>query len=77
MIRHLGVLLAVALADAVWALYIRSVSGRRPLLAGAASVVILLCGAAVTIAYVHDPRYMASAALGAFLGTWLTVRHSA
>lgn len=77
MIRHLGVALAVALADSLWAFYIQAVGAGRPALSGAYSAAIVLCGAFVTLALVRDRRYLVSAVLGAFGGTYLSVRYGA
>lgn len=77
MIRHLGVLLAVALADSLWTAYITAVSDRLAMVAGWYSAGIILCGAFVTLSYLKDRRFLVSAALGGFLGTYLMVRFGA
>lgn len=71
--KWLGVFLAVALADALWTGWMRSVAAHAPLAAGAYSAAIILTGAYVTLAYVQDRRYLLPAALGAFAGTYLSV----
>jgi hypothetical protein len=72
--RHLLVFVAVALADALWTRYIVTASGHRPFAAANYSAGIILVGAFATLSYVDDPRYLVSACLGAWVGTWLTVR---
>ncbi len=72
--KWLAVFLAVTVADAAWSYYIRAAAERRPLAAGTSAVAILVIGGFTTLAYVHDPRYLLPAGLGAFVGTYLTVR---
>ena len=67
--------LAVALADGLWSAYIAAVAAHRPALAALLSVGIILCGAFVTVAYVRDRRQLLPAAVGGFVGTYLSVRY--
>ena len=69
------VFLAVALADVLWTRYILCASERRAVAAAVYSAGIVLVGGMTTLAYVDDPRYLVPAALGAIVGTWVTVRH--
>jgi len=71
--RWCAVFLAVALADALWSLYMLAVAAREPVVAGCYSAGIVLAGAFVTVQYVKDRRYLLPAVLGAFVGTYLSV----
>lgn len=73
--KALAVFLAVALADAAWSLYMLAVAAHRPFAAAGYSAGIVVMGAFVTVAYVKDRRYLLPAALGAFVGTYLSVLH--
>ena len=73
--KSLAVGLAVALADGLWALWIGAVAANRPILAGVYSVGLICCGAFVTVAYVQDRRQLLPASIGAFVGTYLSVRY--
>jgi membrane protease YdiL (CAAX protease family) len=71
--KWLGVFAAVALADGLWTLYVAAIAAQRPLAASLYSSGIILMGAFVTLAYVRDRRYLLPAAMGAFVGTYLSV----
>ena len=72
--RWLLVFAVVALADVLWTKYILAASERRAGAAALYSTGIVLAAAYTTLAYVDDPRYLVPAALGAFLGTYWTVK---
>jgi hypothetical protein len=65
---------AVALADGLWTRYIRAASDGRRWPAANYSAAIIAVGAFTTIAYIDDPRYLLPACLGAWAGTWFSVR---
>lgn len=71
--RHVAVFLAVAVADWFWTKYTLAVSAGLALEAGGYSAAIVVVGGFVTLSYVKDRRYLLPAALGAFLGTALSV----
>ena len=73
--KSVAVCLAVALADGLWALWIGAVAANPPVLAGLYSVGLICCGAYVTVAYVQDRRQLIPASVGAFVGTYLSVRY--
>ena len=72
--RHALVFGAVAIADAMWTRYTLAVSGHHAYEAAIYSALIVVVGGFVTLSYVKDRRYLLPAALGAFLGTYLSVR---
>ena len=72
--RGVAVFLAVALTDSLWTGWIRAASDGSALPAASYSALIVLVGAFVTCSYVKDRIYLIPAVLGAFVGTWLSVR---
>ena len=68
------VFLLMFTCDVVWALYFRFVNDKKALLAGVCGVLIYMFGSAVTIKWMEDSRYLIPAAIGAFLGTYTTVK---
>lgn len=63
-----------AVLDVVWAYYIQYVAAKQPVRAGIFGALTVGLGAFNLTAIVGDPRYVAPAMLGAFLGTYWTVR---
>lgn len=63
------------LADVTWTYYFIEVEARRPAQAGAWSALIILFGAFTAVNYMQDRRLIVAAMIGAFLGTYLTVRY--
>ncbi len=71
--KFVGVFLALAALDFVWAKYTFAMTARKSAAAGAyASGIILLSGAAA-IGYTSDPMLLLPAMAGAFVGTWVAV----
>jgi hypothetical protein len=73
-LQFLLVTCALFLVDVCWARYIAKVGEGKALPAATWSALIMLCGAFATISYLHDRRLLAAAILGAFLGTYTSVR---
>lgn len=69
------VMVLMMLVDACWAKYTLAMQKKHPLQSGLWSVGIMLCGALVTVNYVGDKSLIVAAAIGAFIGTFLTVKH--
>jgi hypothetical protein len=66
---------AIALvSDYVWTACIHSISKEKPLSAAFFSALTVLLGGVATITFVSQPKYLIPAVLGAFAGTYLTVR---
>lgn len=72
--QGLAVLISMAWADVCWTLYIQNVTAKRPIIAAAWSASIVLMGSISIMGYVSDHRYLVFAALGAFAGTWWSVK---
>lgn len=64
------------LVDACWAKYTLAMQRKAALSSGLWSVGIMLCGAFVTVNYIGDKTLIVAAALGAFIGTFVAVKHS-
>lgn len=73
--KFLLVMLAMTLADICWAFYFIKVSERKATQAGVWAVLLFFTGAIVTSNYVDDHSLMVAAALGAFIGTAITVQY--
>lgn len=74
MFQHLFVALSMAVADVLYTLWARKAAqGKAVLAAFWASLIIPVYGS-VVIMYNSDPKYLISATIGAFLGTFVAVR---
>jgi hypothetical protein len=69
------VMVMMILVDTCWAKYTLAMQKKAPLASGLWSVGIMLCGALVTLNYVGDRTMIIAAAIGAFIGTFITVKH--
>lgn len=74
--KFLLVMVLMILVDACWAKYTLAMQKHHPMASGLWSVGIMMCGALVTVNYVGDKTLIIAAAIGAFIGTYFTVRHS-
>lgn len=63
----------MVLLDIAWALYTKATSDSRPIMAANWAVALHGLGAAVTLAYVDDVRYMSATLVGAWVGTYIGV----
>lgn len=66
----------MAVVDLCWAKYTLAMQEKHPMRSGLWSVGIMLCGSLVTVNYVGDKTLITAAAIGAFAGTFYTVRHN-
>lgn len=71
---YLFVFLVMALLDFCWARYIIYINGKRPVLAGSWSAAITLGSAMVVVSYGQNHLLIIPAVVGAFVGTWLSVK---
>jgi uncharacterized membrane protein YfcA len=74
MLRFLFVFALVTVVDFMWALYIKHTAISNPLTASVYSSIITLIGGVVTLAYISDPKMLIPAVLGAFVGTYLSIK---
>jgi uncharacterized membrane protein YfcA len=73
-VKYLLVFLSVCALDFVWTFYTRAMVARDELRAGLWSATIIGIGGFAASEYVKDLSFLIPAALGAFVGTWLSVR---
>jgi len=71
--RALAVFASMAVADALWTAYISAASQHQALGAAAWSGLIVLLGGWLTVSYQRNAWYVVPAALGGFVGTYLTI----
>lgn len=71
---YILVAIAVAAADVCWTLYFIETTAKHAVRAAAWSSMIVILSGFTVIQYTHDPKMLAAAAVGAFVGTWATVR---
>ncbi len=72
--HYLVVFLVMTLTDFVWAQYMSSVARQNTISASIWSVGVILLGSYVTRAYVADYGTIIPACLGAFAGTYASVK---
>lgn len=72
--KSLLVFLSVAALDFVWTFYTSSMVARREVRAGLWAAAIIGIGGFAASEYVQDRTLLFPAALGAFFGTWMSVR---
>lgn len=72
--QWLGVFLLMILTDMVWAVYIRRSAQGKAFSSALAAMVLLLSGGYVVVSYTADHWMLIPAALGSFVGTYITVR---
>lgn len=65
---------ATAASDVLWVFYIRRTSKGKAISAAAFSAMIVLLGGLVVLAYVDNRWYLIPAALGAFVGTIISIK---
>ena len=69
-----SVIIAVALADVCWTMYFIETSNKNAVKAGVWSSLIMLCSAFAVSTYVSEKIYIGAAIIGAFIGTWATIK---
>ena len=70
----LMVFVATGVGDMFWTFYIRRTSEGKALQASLFSGIIMLTGGIVVISYVENKWYLIPAAIGALVGTYITVK---
>lgn len=70
----IGAFLALVILDFLWGRYIQSVNGTTPFMAGFWALLIFSVGGMVTLAYVNNKWLLIPASLGAFIGTFISVK---
>jgi len=70
------IMLAVAVGDYLWTIYINYVSAKRPHMAALAGTAIYMFGAFNVVSYTSNHWYLVPAVVGGYLGTWFAVKRS-
>lgn len=73
MAKFLGVFFSVAAADVCWTKYMQNVALSNRAKGALWSASIVAVGSVSTLAYISSPAYIIPAALGAFVGTYLSI----
>lgn len=73
-IKYFLVFSAMIVTDYIWSEWMKSVSENKPFRAGLFSVGTVLAGSFVIISYIENPKYLIPACLGAFVGTYISVK---
>lgn len=76
-IKFTLVALAMAAADWCWTKYMMHAAAHQAARAAHWSTAIVAVSAFSVTSYVHDPRLLVAALLGAWAGTYYAVRHGA
>ena len=71
---YLAIFGMVAVADALWARYIRATAERRAMVAACYASGLILSSGVLTVSLIESPWYLVPACLGAFTGTWVAAR---
>lgn len=74
-LNWIKVLLAMTLADICWAQYFIKIQEKKSIPAGLWAILIYMFGALTITSYLQDTSMIIPAAIGAFLGTYLTVEY--
>lgn len=69
------VFLSTFFADVAWAKYFLAIAEKQSIRSAAWSAALILLGGITVIGYTENKWMIVPAALGAFIGTWWTVRH--
>lgn len=73
-IKFILVIISMALCDMCWAKYTIYVTEKKAVKSAIWSVLIMVCGMVTVIGYMEDKRLIPAALIGAFIGTYLTVK---
>ncbi len=73
-IKFILVMISLIIVDILWAVYIVYSSKKQAIKAAFASSGIMLLGMYSTVSYIHDIRLGAAAIIGAFIGTYISLK---
>lgn len=73
-LAYLGVMLATAVLDVCWTMILIETEKRHALKAAFWSTLIILSNALVITSYVHNKWLISAAVIGAFIGTYGTIK---
>ena len=72
--RFIAVFFAMFFTDIFWTMLVRKTTQGKALAAAIYSVILVLLSAVAITSFVEETIYLVPAALGAFAGTYLTVK---
>jgi hypothetical protein len=75
LIKFFTVMISMMLADVCWTKYFMKVADKNALHASFWGSIIILFGAVSTTSYVEDHTLILPAVLGAFIGTYITIKY--
>jgi hypothetical protein len=75
-LKYILVFVAMIATDYIWSEWMKSVSEKKAIRAGLFSIGTVLAGSFVIISYIENPKYLIPACLGAFVGTYISVRYN-
>jgi len=75
-LQFITIIILVTLSDICWTMYFIKVGEKKSFAAASWSSIILLFGALTTINYVHDKTLIIAAAIGGFIGTFISVEYN-
>jgi hypothetical protein len=74
-IKFFSVMFALFLTDICWTFYLVETAAKKAVPAGMWSAIIIATGAFAITGYIEDHRLIVAAMLGAFLGTYVTLKY--
>lgn len=74
-LKFMSVMIAMMLADVCWTLYFMKIAEKKAAQAAAWGSIIILFGAISTTSYVDDHSLIVAAVIGAFIGTYATIKY--
>jgi hypothetical protein len=74
-LKFISVIIAVALTDMCWALYFIKIGEKKPVHSAVWASFLMLFGAFTTISYMGNKELIIAAIIGAFIGTYFTVKY--
>lgn len=74
-LTYIGVMIVTAILDVCWTMFLIETEKRSAFKASAWSSLIILSNALVIILYVENKWLISAAAIGAFIGTYATIKY--
>jgi hypothetical protein len=73
-LQFVAVFLSLVVVDFAWAHYITKIAEKNAMLASLWSSAIMLFGSVAVVGYTHNIKLLPAAVIGAFVGTYLSVK---
>lgn len=75
-LKYIFVFAAMSVTDYIWSEWMKAVSENKAIKAGLFSIGTVLAGSFVIISYIENSKYLIPACLGAFVGTYISVKYN-